>query len=231
MNKKIAVICYDHPTRKIQEVLLRLKGKGYHKVDVYAIPFVPRKPIQALITHRPTELLLTLENEQLAKNLDYTYIKKEIGELDNCFTENSYHSILIAGAGLLPEQLVFNHKIINSHPGYLPFVRGLDALKWAVYEDLPIGVTVHYVNKEADAGLLIIQEKIEIATEDTFHTICFKLWNLEMQLLVNSIEKVDTIKDFISLPTDVAEPHRRMPRVKEEKLYLKFEEYKNKNIK
>jgi folate-dependent phosphoribosylglycinamide formyltransferase PurN len=231
MTKKIAVICYNKPTRKIQEVLLRLKGKGYEEVDVYAIPFINRKPTHTLIAHRASELLLNIGNEQLITNLNYKYINKEIGELEDCFNKNSYHSILIAGAGLLPESLVTRHKIINSHPGYLPYVRGLDALKWAIYENLPIGVTVHYVDKDTDAGLLIVQKKIEITSEDTFHSICCKSWNLEMQLLVDSIEMVDGIHDFITLPTYIAEPHRRMPREKEEKLFQKFEEYKNKNIK
>lgn len=231
MTKKIAVICYDQPTRKIQEVLLRLKGKGYDQVDAYAIPFLNRKPLRALIKHRPSELLLNIGNEQLTANLNYKYINKEIGELEDCFSEIPYHSIVIAGAGLLPESLVIRHKIINSHPGYLPYVRGLDALKWAVYENLPIGVTVHYVDKDTDSGLLIVQKKVEITSEDTFHSMCYKSWNLEMQLLVDSIEMVDSIHEFATLPTHVTEPHRRMTREKEEKLFQKFEEYKNKNIK
>ncbi|WP_295842921.1 formyltransferase family protein [uncultured Apibacter sp.] len=231
MSKKIAVICYNKPTRKTQEVLLRLKGKGYNDVDVYAIPFILRKTLHPLIAHRPSELLVKIDNEQLVANLNFTYISKEIEELDECFTKKSYHSILIAGAGLLPESLVSRHKLINSHPGYLPYVRGLDALKWAIYKNLPIGVTVHYVDKYADAGLLITQEKLDILSEDTFHSMCFKLWNLEMQLLVDSIEIIDTDIQLLPLSTEGGESHRRMPKDKEKKLFQKFEEYKNRNIK
>ena len=41
--------------------------------------------------------------------------------------------MLIGGAGILPKKLVNSMKIINSHPAYLPYVRGLDSLKWAIY--------------------------------------------------------------------------------------------------
>ncbi len=227
--KNIAVISYDYPTRKTQEVLLRLKGKNYQEITIYAIPFVPRRLLQPLIIHRPAELLLELDNEQLASNLEYTYIRKNIEELNEVFHQTSYDAILIAGAGLLPQNLVTGHKIINSHPGYLPYVRGLDAVKWAVYEKLPIGVTVHFVDKEADAGSLITQQKLEISQEDTFHSMCFKLWNLEMKLLVDSIELIDQTKEFIPLSTDFGESHRRMPKEKEAELYAKFEEYKKLN--
>ncbi len=229
--KKIAVISYDYPTRKTQEVLFRLKGKNYQEVTLYAIPFIPRKPLQPLIAHRPSELLLELDNEQLATHLGYAYIRKNTEELNEVFHQTPYDAILISGAGLLPENLVTEHKIINSHPGYLPYVRGLDAVKWAVYEKLPIGVTVHFVDKEADAGLLITQKKLEILPEDTFHTMCFKLWNLEMKLLVDSIELIDQIKEFTPLSTDFGESHRRMPKEEEIELYTKFEEYKEKFLK
>ncbi|MDR2123104.1 MAG: formyl transferase [Flavobacteriaceae bacterium] len=224
--KKIAVISYDHPTRKTQEVLLRLKGKGYKNVDIYAIPFIFRKPLQPMISHRPAELLLELDNESLASNLGYTYIRKNIEELKDSFNQVVYDAILIAGAGLLPEDLVDSHKIINSHPGYLPYVRGLDAVKWSIYKKLPVGVTVHFVDREADAGLLIIRQKLTISSDDTFHSLCFKLWNLEMRLLVESVELIEKIEKFTPLSTDLGESHRRMPKEKEAELYQKFEEYK-----
>ena len=228
--KKIAVISYDHPTRKTQEVLLRLKGSGYEDVTVYAIPFIARKPLQPLIFHRPAELLLKSDNKQLTTNLGYTYVQKKTEELTAVFHQKLYDCILITGAGLLPEDLVTEHRIINSHPGYLPYVRGLDAVKWAIYKKLPVGVTVHFIDKEADAGLLITRQKLEISSEDTFHSFCFKLWNLEMQLLVESVELVDQIKDFTPLSTDFGESHRRMPKEKEEELYHKFEEYKRDSL-
>ncbi|MDR3272640.1 MAG: formyl transferase [Flavobacteriaceae bacterium] len=227
--KKIAVIAYDHPTRKTQEILLRLKGSDYQEIDVYATPFAPRKPLHPLISHRPSGLLLEMDNETLAKNLQYTYIQKNTEKLNEAFQQTDYDAILIGGAGLLPQELAENHRIINSHPGYLPYVRGLDAVKWAVYEKKTIGVTVHFIDKEADAGLLIIQEKLKIEENDTFHSMCFKLWDLEMKLLIDSIEIIGQKKNFQPLPV-FGESHRKMPKEKENELFTKFEEYKNELI-
>lgn len=39
--------------------------------------------------------------------------------------------------------MIQKYRIINAHPGYIPVVRGLDSLKWAIVEGLPIGVTTH----------------------------------------------------------------------------------------
>jgi len=227
--KKIAVIAYDQATRKTQEILLRLKGSNYQDVDVYAVPFVPRKPLHPLISHRPNGLLLEMDNKNLAENLQYSYIQINIEELDKAFQQIDYDTILIGGAGLLPEELAENHRIINSHPGYLPYVRGLDAAKWAIYEKKPVGVTVHFIDKEADAGLLIVQQKLEIEPNDTFHSICFKLWDLEMKLLIDAIEIAGQEKDFRPLPV-FGESHRRMPKDKENELFTKFDEYKKELI-
>ena len=46
-------------------------------------------------------------------------------------------------------------KIINSHPGYLPNLKGIDAIKWAIYGHQPIGVSTHYISEKADEGELI----------------------------------------------------------------------------
>ena len=67
--------------------------------------------------------------------------------------------ILIGGAGILPKEIIDNVNIINSHPAYLPSVRGLDALKWAIYNDMPIGVTSHIISEEADSGFLIRRDR------------------------------------------------------------------------
>lgn len=45
--------------------------------------------------------------------------------------------------------------VINTHPGYLPEVRGNHCSLYAIIHDLPVGCTVHYVDKGVDTGSII----------------------------------------------------------------------------
>ena len=87
-------------------------------------------------------------------------------------------------------------KIINSHPAYLPYVRGLDSYKWAIYYGKPIGVTSHIISEEADSGYLIKKALVPIYNWDTFHSLALRQYELEIDLLVDSIEDIKTATLF-----------------------------------
>lgn len=116
-----------------------MKANGYTDVNVYAIPFHYQKKKQPLIQHRPEMNFQVPEISKLCANLGYRY---EVGELDR-FHIDKDRIVLIAGSGILPDEFVREHTIVNAHPGYIPYCRGLDAFKWAIVENQPIGVTTH----------------------------------------------------------------------------------------
>src|SRR5690625_3706024 len=136
--------------------------------------------------------------------------------------------ILIAVAGLFPDEFVENHKLINSHPGWLPKVRGLDSFKWAIHNQQELGVTCHFVDSEADAGFLIEQVKVPIYKNDTFHSVAYRQYEIEIDLLIRSIEIIPNISEFPSLSTTKWEATRRMPKAIEENIMEKFEIYRDK---
>lgn len=141
MIKKIAVLTYPVKHRKTYDVLSLLKANGYTDVNVYAIPFHYQKKHFPTIQHRPEMNFQIPEIDELCFNLGYRY---ESGELDSVNIDKE-RIVLIAGAGILPEEFVDKHTVINAHPGYLPNCRGLDAFKWAIAEKHPIGVTTHFL--------------------------------------------------------------------------------------
>ena len=219
----IFVLTYNYPHRKTQDLLLRLKMKGYEHVTVLSTPWEHRKNHTPLIPHR----FLTPENlypKELCRRLDFLYEElpsyQEVPKLG----ENDW--VLIGGAGIIPEFLTRTKKIINSHPAYLPYVRGLDALKWAIYESLPIGVTTHIISEEVDLGLLIKKQLLPLYSWDTFHSVAWRQYELEINMLANSIEDlwnnpkipIDETEEIV-LPT----PKRRMPHRQEIKMLKKFE--------
>ena len=170
----IGIITYDIPHRKTQDLVTKLILNGYSDLHLIVIPWVERKNFQPIFEHRPSKCL-NISVEELSDRLKISYSKVETNNLNRFFSENTFRHILIAGAGLLPEELATNHKIINSHPGYLPNVKGLDAFKWAIYQGQPIGVTTHYITDKADEGELIERRIIPIYFEDSFHNVALLL--------------------------------------------------------
>ena len=139
------------------------------------IPWVERKTFKPIFKHRPSKCV-KISVEELSARLQLSYSKVEINDLNNFLSEKPFKHILIAGAGLLPEEVARNHKIINSHPGYLPNVKGLDAFKWAIYQGQPIGVTTHFISDKADEGELIERRIIPIYFEDSFHSVAYRIY-------------------------------------------------------
>lgn len=222
----IAVITYDFPHRKTQDVVFGLKSKGYQNVHLLALPFIQREsPFKPIYSHRPSKCYNVYPKE-LAQNFNYSFQKIQKENLDRIFTEMNPDFILIAGAGLLPAEVVLNHRIINSHPAYLPEVRGLDALKWAILQQKTIGVTSHFVNENADAGFMIDRKNVEVYKNDTFHSLAYRQYSIEIEMLIESIEIIKSKTDFPAL-AETGEVNRRMPKSKEKLLLKSFESYQS----
>jgi methionyl-tRNA formyltransferase len=57
--------------------------------------------------------------------------------------------------------------VVNTHPSFLPFNRGKHYNFWNLVEDVPFGVTLHFVTPKIDGGDILFQKKIEKSWEDT----------------------------------------------------------------
>ena len=214
----ISILTYDAPHRKTQDLLFRLKAKGYSDVNVFAIPWQKRKNFIPLIPHRKFNTLDVTPSE-LSKRLGYKFSKIESSSL----SELGDGYILIGGAGILSEEVAESGKVINSHPAYLPYVRGLDSFKWSIYYGKPIGVTTHIISKECDAGKLIRREFVPLYSWDTFHSVANRQYEIEMDMLVDSIEDVKTAT-LEELSTTKSEPMRRMSHSLEMRLPKRFQQ-------
>lgn len=226
IQPKIAVITYNVPHRKTQDVLNGLKAKGYKNVKVFALPFVEREnPFRPIYQHRPSKAI-NVDIKLFCKHFGYEFDLTSVTTINQQLSEFNADYIIIAGAGLLPDELVERYKIINTHPGFLPLTRGLDSLKWAIVKGVEIGVTTHFVDKEADAGFLIQQEHVPVYENDTFHSLAQRQYETEIEMLVNSVEIIPTLTTYTSLSSNEYEATRRMPKAIEKNLLNAFETYK-----
>lgn len=208
----IGVITYDVPHRKTQDVLFRLKASGYD-AECIAFPFINRKKFVPLVKHRITDVI-DIPSKVLCDRLGFGYTE----------TVNfaKYDKILIGGANILPKEIIKDFEIINSHPGYMPFVRGLDSLKWAILRGLPIGVTTHVITEEVDWGDVIEQRFIPIEYFDTIHSLGQKTYAMEVDMLINAIN----ISNRTQLSGKAPPPNRRMPHRLEVQMLAKLNSIK-----
>lgn len=219
--KKIAVLTYPVKHRKTYDVLSLLKANGYADVKVCAIPFHYEKKRFPLVRHRPEMNFQIPGISEVCMNLGYSY---ELGRLESFCIEKE-RVVLVAGAGILPDEFVYAHTIINAHPGYIPNCRGLDALKWAIVEKQPIGVTTHLIGQYVDAGKVIERRLVDIYKTDTFHALAERVYENEVSMLVEAIERFDDADLETIYPGDF-EVHKRMPENMERGLMDMFEDYK-----
>jgi len=220
----IYLLTYNATHRKTYDVLKLLKAKNFSEVTVIALPYHYTKTHKPLIEHRPAVYADILPHS-LCKALDYKYQFIDSFDKLPSIIDQEVGPVLICGAGIIPPELIENYTFINAHPGILPQVRGLDALKWAVFERQPIGVTTHIIDKEADAGFLIAQKQIRITWEDSFHSVAQKQYELEIVMLVEAIEKYKIVP-HAKIETHSYPLHKRMNKDLERELFARFEEYK-----
>lgn len=55
---------------------------------------------------------------------------------------------------------------VNVHRSYLPYNRGLEPLLWAVLDGTPVGVSLHVMTEQVDAGPVIAQVEVPVLPDD-----------------------------------------------------------------
>ncbi|MGB2551777.1 formyltransferase family protein [Campylobacter sp. MOP51] len=219
---KIGLISYDCKHLKTEQVLQRILDKGF-ELKFYLLPFIERKNREILFNHRPDQ-----NNSILARNLakshdiDIKYIQDPRG----VGIDNRCDYYLILGAGLLDVKSIGLNKIINVHPGIIPISRGLDSFKWSIYNNEPLGVSMHYIDDNPDSGELISIIKTNVYRSDTLETLARRHYENEINLLSNFDFYLSNPRfDFVNM--EKREARMRMPFNIELRMVKKFEEYKN----
>ena len=220
IDQAIGVLTYNVRHRKTYDTLCLLKAKGYKNIFVYAQPMHYKKNFTPLLAHRPGINMNSPVSKDLCKNFGYIYQEGSLEQMNI----PSDMPLLVCGAGILEEKFVKNHIIINSHPGYIPLSRGLDAFKWAIWEDKPIGVTTHFIGEFIDGGEILERRKIQLSAGDTFFEVAMRVYETEVSMLVEALDKLQDKHEIIFPQTSVL--HRRMPLTIEKELLNKFEIYK-----
>lgn len=96
-----------------------------------------------------------------------------------------------------------NLGFINTHPSLLPFNRGKHYNFWAIVEQCPFGVSLHYVDEGIDSGDIIAQKAIPYNWEDNGETLYTKASTSIFDLFIKSypelrLNRLKSIKQDLS---------------------------------
>lgn len=162
------------------------------KIALFADGYVGSKIADFLINNFPEDLAMVVCIE---KNNIYHHAKiKNIPVCDYTEDKNILNK-LICDLGILAwwpnimkEPLLSLPKdgYINTHPSLLPYNRGKHYNFWALVEQAPFGVTLHFIDAGIDTGDIIFQAPIEYDWCDTGQTLYIKAQNAMIGLFIEN---------------------------------------------
>ena len=86
-------------------------------------------------------------------------------ELEKILRERSGSLFVVCGCDRILRKDHLSHGVfVNYHNSILPAARGVAAIKWSKYNDLPVGFTFHTMEPEIDTGVVLLQEVVSNRT-------------------------------------------------------------------
>lgn len=224
------VFAYEFPHLKSHDGLLSMIMNGL-KPD-----FVIAAPHENLPNDSASKFRVSLRGLDFVKvedicrsfKIPFLVSKHNSEEVVNLLKEFKPRLGVILGARILSKSVIetFSMGIINSHPGMLPWNRGLDNIKWAVYDHLPQGITFHLIDYRVDVGKLISQVICEVYPDDSWQDIFIRLMNIQTQRLPAILN--DLPRHFEKLTSlSTGKYNKQMNYQQEEEVICMFDRYKN----
>jgi folate-dependent phosphoribosylglycinamide formyltransferase PurN len=108
---------------------------------------------------------------------------------------------------LSPRFLESVDAVLNCHPGLLPKYRGCTAVEWSVYNDDPVGNTVHVMTAGIDDGPILRAEAVQVDATDDYVSTRVKVFSAGFSLLARAT--VDVISGAVDVASLVAQAEGR----------------------
>jgi phosphoribosylglycinamide formyltransferase-1 len=112
----------------------------------------------------------------------------------NLLREHAAEWVVLAGyMRVVKDPLLdaFPNRILNIHPSLLPAFKGLCAWEQALAAGVAeTGCTVHFVNREIDAGEIVAQQRVPVLPGDTPESLHARIQAAEHELYPAALAKV-----------------------------------------
>lgn len=209
------IFAYDFPHKKTQDILLRLTIEELKPTLVIASPWEKLNVAPASLRVKPRHCDLVHPRDVCAAlGIEYRVLAHNSEDCVQALREAKCDIGVVAGARILKQPVIdaISVGIINLHPGLLPQMRGLDALQWSIYENQPLGVTAHVIDKRVDAGLIIAREVIKEYPDDTLIDLSLRLQQTEINMVAPAVRHLQQhgLNGLDAIPVGLSY-HRKMP--------------------
>lgn len=113
-------------------------------------------------------------------------------QCENLLKEFDLDLIVLGDTRIIKRNIMAIPKIgtINSHPGYLPDVKGNNPYIWAIVNDLPQGCSIHFIDDNVDTGDVLLREKIDLKTCKSYSDLLRKINHLCSDLMVKALVQI-----------------------------------------
>jgi methionyl-tRNA formyltransferase len=97
--------------------------------------------------------------------------------------------LVLGGTRIIRETILDVPRVatLNAHPGILPALRGSSSVGWALYKDLPVGASTHFVDTHIDEGDLILRRQLPVHPGDTYESINGRVATLAGELMAETL--------------------------------------------
>lgn len=133
---------------------------------------------------------------QLINNLKvpvYTVTNHNNSTCKEILEANKPEVLVLGGTRIIKPQILETptRATINAHPGMLPWLRGSASVGWALYKDMPIGSTVHFIDPGIDTGDIIYREELPVYHNDTYESLNYRVGLLSARLMAEAVKALD----------------------------------------
>lgn len=187
----IGLIAYNFNHRKTQDFIFRLLAEG---IEIKVILAADKKKlnIPSSTIRKSVRFDGLMHPSEIARQFEIPYevVDHNTADMVRLVEDYDLDAGVISGARILKPEVIdaFGKGIINFHPGLIPEARGLDAILWSVYHDIPIGVTSHLIDHRVDAGKILEKNLIGLQEGDTLFDVYEKVYSLQLNMIRPSLE-------------------------------------------
>ncbi len=200
--KNILVFSYDGFHKKSEDLLWLSKIKN---LNIKIILLNPWKNIKKKNNFKGFESIQSksvVKISALSKKLSYESRicnHSDFDQIRKIVKRKKINLAIIFGARILKKKIIdlFKYGVINYHPGSLPETSGLDSFYWMIEKKIFPKVTCHLIDGRVDAGLKIMEEKINLLKEDELPNVEKKLYLAQLEMhskLCNIIQNINNLK-------------------------------------
>lgn len=124
----------------------------------------------------------------LEKKINWQIVLEKLQQI------HATHIFLLGFMKIVPAEFLkqWTGVIINVHPSLLPTYQGLKSIERAYDDQADLGVTIHHVNAEVDAGEIVLQKKVvshEQVQKMSLPQVKQKIHWTEYRLVRKAVEK------------------------------------------